>query len=271
MNTHSTHYTSDIAPKGISGKIVDRTPIGAQSVPKLGNWLFVTDDESKAPLGESKVQPDISSTSSPTSSDAYIIARQKGFFRNGKGQGGMDLPPQLSLVPTLTHIFRFQSTNSSLTLIAAGNVLGALGAIGTSALTVATVASSFRIKSLKIWPAAGGTCFVEWAAATGYTRDQVKDASLPSGITVSKSLTFNPPRASFAALWTNEAIPTTNLMNIFAPTGSILDLNVEYTINGVFTPLVITVASAVLNGMYYLALDGPTLHHFPPVGLPTTF
>jgi hypothetical protein len=193
-------------------------------------------------------------------------------FRRGKGRAiGIDLPPSLSLVPTLSHRYRFQSTSNALTLCSTGNFLGSLGVIGTvTNSTVATIASSFRLNRIEVWPASGGTCTVDWASATGYTKDEMKDASLPSGVTVTKSLRFLPPKQSFAALWTNEVNSSVALFSMFAPTGSIIDVHVSYTICGVFAPLNISVATAVIGSSYYLALDGPSTNHYPPVGLPTT-
>jgi hypothetical protein len=220
--------------------------------------------KTSSPMTKLVVQPDPITESVDLTKTSVTLIR-------GKGTAASDLPPQLSCVPMINHTFRFVSNSANLTTVDVGSIMGMLGVIGTTATTVTTVASSFRLKSLKVWPPAGNNAFIEWNSAEGYVRDEIKDSSVPSGITVTKSLSFYPPKKSLLSNWVCDQIPGTHIFNIYAPSGSIIDVKVVYTLSGAIAPETIGVTSAAVNSFYYLALDGPTNHRYVPVALPTTF
>jgi hypothetical protein len=190
-------------------------------------------------------------------------------FARGKGKStGVDLPSSLQVVPTLKHTFRFLSTSNNIGSVTVGTLLAAAGTIGTTVIQTTNWNASVRLHSIKVWPPAGSSCFVEWVTTGGYARDEIKDSSLPTGVTVTKSLTFTPPKLSFAALW--QANVGNTLFKMYAPTGSIIDVHVSLNNVGSFATNNNVVASAVLGSIYYLYLDGSSTHYFQPVALPTT-
>jgi hypothetical protein len=190
-------------------------------------------------------------------------------FLRGKGSAtGIDLPKSLNVVPTVKHTFRFLSTSNNVGSVTVGTLLGALGSIGTSVVQTTNWNASVRLHSIKVWPPAGSSSYVEWVTTGGYAKDEIKDSSLPTGVTVSKSLVFTPPKLSFAALW--QANVGNTLFKMYAPTGSIIDVHVSYCPVGSFATNSNTVATAVLGVIYYLYLDGSSTHYFQPVALPTT-
>jgi hypothetical protein len=194
-------------------------------------------------------------------------------FTRGRGSSSRsNVPPSLQLVPIVKEkTFRFQAAANATNIIQYGNLLGALGVIGTTITQVACIASSVRLHRITIYPSLSAECWVEWALSGGYTRDEIKNASVPTGMSTGRSLTFRPPSKSLLSDWVNESVPTLGLCSIFTPTGCIVDVTVSYTQCASMPPLLITVASAAVGSVYYLALDGPTLHKLPPSALPTTF
>jgi hypothetical protein len=182
----------------------------------------------------------------------------------------MNVPPSLSLVPTLGHCFRFINTSNASVPVTVTTLLGSLGVIGTSVTSTASMASSVRISHINVWPPAGGTALAEWGYAEGHVKDAIKDSSLPTGITISKMLKFSPPPNLLASFWSNEVFGAQNILNLICSVGSVVDVHVSYTIAASFQNVLIPVATAVLGTVYYLALDGPTSNLYVPVGLPTT-
>jgi hypothetical protein len=188
------------------------------------------------------------------------------------------LPPVLEATPRLSHVYRFAaSANSSLTITMA-NLLGAFGGVCTVANSkVQPWASSFRIRSLTIWPAyaaSGNYTFVDWVSAgsSGYVPDTASMINIPDGITVTTALRFKPPRGSLAGHWLNPVTISSSAV-VFGCTvkiGSVLDLDVEYTLSNISEAGNITVTAGTLGLVYYLALDGPSSNKLVPQGLPTT-
>jgi hypothetical protein len=190
-------------------------------------------------------------------------------------------PKQIRNIPILHHTFRFQATagQAQSITITSLNVLGALGSICTvNNSTVACMAQSFRIKRLKVYGAVGtlgqgNTVIIDWAGTTQTPNIEVSDSSTSSAYPAYVSSA--PPRESNASFWQTPQISSTIMFAIACAPGSIIDLEVEYTLADVdsqFTSCaVITVAAGTLSVPYYLSLDGNTTHNLIPTGLNTTF
>jgi len=205
----------------------------------------------------------------------------------GKKTKGLipSLPPPLQLVPTYRKTYRFTSTASGTSTITVGELVGALGGICTVAnATLSCWTSSIRIHTIKFWPAcenAGANQgYIEWFNNYGsYAyKDDVINYTTPESTSLTGCYTFKPPRGTLCGDWLNCVIGTsTQLFNITAPEkGCVVDIDVESTLGiSSSTSTVLTqvsITSGTLGNIYYLALDGPSVHNFPPCsGMPTTF
>jgi len=197
------------------------------------------------------------------------------------GGGKAILPPVLEATPRLSHVYRYVVSATTSPVITVANILGACGGICTVANSkVQPWASSFRIKSVTVFPCAGSFSgagvytFLDWVSAgsSGYVPDTAKMLNIPDGLTVSSPLRFRPPRGSLAGNWINPVTISTSA-GLFGGTfkvGSVVDFSVEFTLSNVSEAGNITVTTGTLGNVYYLALDGPSSNKFVPAGLPTT-
>lgn len=206
------------------------------------------------------------SKATPTPSPLLVPRAQ---IRSRGVSSSASLPKMLRTVPKLTHTFRFISSTATAEAVTTQTLLGALGVIGTSAVTAQCYCSSVKLNQIRIWPAASGTATVTWAAAEGREWDDTMDESIPTGITVSTCLTFSPPKDALASMVLNN-VNTAALFSIASTVGSIVDVSLTFTLAANFSGPSITVVSAVLGAHYFLALDGPVSHGYTPIGLPTT-
>jgi hypothetical protein len=214
-------------------------------------------------LSDEKKLPYRPSPSSYLGSPARLV-------RAGRSMGkSSSLPPSINLVSTFTNTFRFISTNAAQVAVTADDLLGVCGGIGTTIIQLSTWATSFKLNSVKVWPSAGGSANLKWLVAEAYERDELKDVSLPTGITITESVTFVPPAKTLAAFW--QTASTSNIFAIASSVGSIVDVHITYTLPGGFLSTPLVVASAVVGTAYYLPLDGPASHTYTVLGLPTTF
>jgi hypothetical protein len=93
-------------------------------------------------------------------------------------------------------------------------------------------------------------------AYVGQIKDSVYTTSLPDGITVTTPLRFVPPVGTLLADWFCDSISPANLCNIIAmPEGTIVDVQVDFTLAGGLQPLEVTVAGGTLSNVYYPPLD----------------
>lgn len=215
--------------------------------------------------------------------DVQVKILPKGRLVRGRGGGvprGASLPPMRTLTPTYNVIHRFTTTSTANEAISITEMLGALGGIATSATTVQPWTSSFKINSITIWLpqlSSANNATIWWTfLADGLYPDKVFDSSIPDGITSSSALVFRPPKKSSAGFWVNSILPSsTALFTIGVTVGCIIDVNVDATL-GVANDTTssippISVTTATLGNIYYLALDGPSNNKIRPVSAyPTT-
>jgi len=198
----------------------------------------------------------------------------------GKGKrsmagGTMDIPPPRHLTCNIHHVYRFRCTASGTYAVTIANFVGSLGVMGTVVnSTAVTLASSFKLRSIKMWPpsnAGSDFGYLEWASAwTTLQRDEQVLASLPDGITVPTSLTFRPGKGSIAAMWTSNNANSA-YFNLNAVTGAIIDVDVDWTItNALASQSIAGFAAIALGSIYYLALDGRASNKLLPIGLAST-
>jgi hypothetical protein len=185
--------------------------------------------------------------------------------KKGKAKGGgasISLPPPLNCSPVHTTTFRYTATAD----VAGANVTGstilaAIGAIGIATSTIAPIASSFLVRSVKIWSspqdAIGTSTSVTWSA-TGFSniqKDQVDDDTIPAAAGTTRQVVARPPRMTLASFWLDNAF-TATLFQVYCPKGSILDFRVSYTLCNVFTATSLSRTGAVAGTFYYSYLDG---------------
>lgn len=175
----------------------------------------------------------------------------------------------------LSHKYRFTSSSGTPTTINVNSLLGAAGTMCTVAnTTVSTFFESVRVGRVQIWtpPAAQGsfaTCSLEWFGGTSANNLEVSDTSISTATPA--YISSRPPRLSLAAFWQKPA--ALNLFQLTAPSGSIIDVDLELIMSDdETTPATTAVASGTLGIVYYLALDSANgTHIYTPVSLVTTF
>jgi len=185
------------------------------------------------------------------------------------------LPPVLDLTPNVSHVYRFQVASSGSYTITGAGIAGALGVMAYGIASVGTWASSFKIRKVTVWPSPSSSAVsgatLAWAAGTiSQEKDVLVDRTLPSGVSVTDSVSFAPPASTLAGMWLSLLAFSSDIFVIDVESGSIIDLAVSYTLSNSFSTDGIVVASAVVGQPYYLALDGPASNKIVPVGLPTT-
>jgi len=206
-----------------------------------------------------------------------IIAPVLGTFAKGAGKRvtKLDLPPVLEITTNIRHTFRFSSNAGGSSVVTPSQLIGALGTVCTvTNSTVRPFCSSFRINKIRVWESTSAGAALSfgifWNAATGIQqRDEEKNRSIPEGVFVTGVLETRPPKGTLAALW--QTANSNALFGMNYNVGTILDLDVSFTLSNQFISGTQTVATGVLGNIYYLYLDGSTSHVWTPVGLPSTF
>jgi hypothetical protein len=172
---------------------------------------------------------------------------------------------------------RFTATAAAASVnITNASLLMACGGIGTIAnSTVASVASSFLLHKVTIWPAsttAGATQNAEvlWPELGGITRDESKSTAIPAGVTVSDVICERPPKLSQISFWNSSGGGGSTVFAITCPAGSIIDISVTWTLrNNIAGVTQAGYAAVTLGAFYYARLDGVG-GKFLPLGVPTT-
>jgi hypothetical protein len=204
---------------------------------------------------------------------------RRGSRRKGREPLVPNVPPSLDI--TLMTNVRIYYTNSSAsaTGVTGAELIAACGGICTvTNSTVVSFMSSFRIARVTIWPAvvSAGTATsafadLTWSASsTSFTRDEEKIRPVPAGIANTGPVVFRPPAKALVSDWFTAAI-TNNLFVVAANVGSTLLLEGVATLSNSIAPASSTVAAGVLGSVYYLPLDGTSVHRWTPLGLTTTF
>ncbi len=186
-----------------------------------------------------------------------------------------DLPPQLQTTSRVRKRLRFLATSALTDQSITGQTMaGACGGIAATTTEVVPWASTIRLRRVTIWPAVGSTAGiadVTWATdGTLFVKDEFRLTSIPQGVSIDKAVTSVPPKGTLGQFW-QTASNTSTIFTISAPSGSIVDIVVDFTLSNEIAPTSITVVTAVLGQVYYLYLDGPGSHLLKPEGLPTTF
>jgi len=229
--------------------------------------------------------PSIPSANAETDKKKPLTERKERVLRVGdvrsssKLMSNLRVPAQIQTVPVVrSHTFRFEAASAAVDVpITVGGILGIAGCIGTiSNSTGVLVASSFRLKRIRSWAAAGvaggALNHVYWtnSSASGNTPDLIEEA-FTLGSAGASELNTVPPKGTLAAFWWNVNSASTVLFNITLAANGIVDVEMEYTQSGALKATQTGFTSITVGGYNYLYLDGvgsgPV---FKPIGLPTT-
>jgi hypothetical protein len=180
--------------------------------------------------------------------------------RSSRSSRSTSLPPSRNMAPLVSDVLRFQSTSASVASFTTGTIAAALGGVAVTTVSFQPWASSFRVKRVTVWPSASSSSVpnVEllWAAGTsGQVRDEVRSRTLPEGVTVTEGVVFVPTHPSLAQDWILSSQSAT-VFECVSPVGSVLDLEVEYTLGNIFEAGAVTVSAATAGKIYYRSLDG---------------
>jgi len=212
----------------------------------------------------------------PTASLAALgLSMTRGASQKGSATS---LPPQIEITPNVRHVYRFVSNNANAVSVTNQDILGAIGGICTVAnSTVRLWATSFKLNSVKMWPSANTTTTptytdISWGAGAYGSKDSELLKAVPGGCSVTGLVTFTPPKGSFATNWISNTISGNYIiMSLQCSVGSILDVDLSFTLCNQVAPANSSIATGTLGSIYYLFLDGSTTHQIQPYGLPFTF
>lgn len=198
----------------------------------------------------------------------------------GKGKrGGYQLPRVLNTTPIVRATLRFESTAALVRYaVSVGEVLGACGGICTVANSALTCwATSVRVKTIRIYPPVQGSAIlaqpaeVTWIGATGTgQKDNVKDRTIPYGVSIGTMLRTTPPKNTFASMWQAASAASVGLFELTIEDACIIELDVIYTLANTLATIDRTIASGVLSNAYYLYLDDTGGSTIAPLGRPRT-
>ncbi len=183
-----------------------------------------------------------------------------------------NIPQYLASGPTYTRTIRYQCDGGTAVTISGAHILDSIF-MATGTTSGARIFSAVKIERLRLWCAGnisttdstaliGVQIGIEWMGSQ-FARDQkLQDEALGMQ---NAFLDTTPPTNSMASWWivSGSATDTTNAVgNLFrlnGPDGSILDVQVSYTmIDDESTISVVRSVSAATRGkLYYSPLDGP--------------
>ncbi len=205
---------------------------------------------------------EVSKDATPVSSPGTAL---QGPLLRGRISRGTtaSLPPEICTQATVRQPIRFYASSAATdTAIIVTDVLGAILVVGRVSNTSFTpIASSFRLRKITVWNAPNlGSSEIAWLASDiSRVKDEVKNSATPSGSNVTTKNVFSPPKGSIAFDWVLSTLTgSTQLFRISVPQGSIIDLDVEWTLNtGHITMSAInSISGSVTVGAYYrLYLD----------------
>ncbi len=154
------------------------------------------------------------------------------------------------------------------------SILGSLGTVCYVANSnVRSIFTSFKVREVEIW-APGipsytmnlitpSTVAIEWEASSQLSSTMtMSDTS--NSVSVPAHVRARPPAGSAAAFWNTSTAST--LFNLYAPQGSIVDVDLELIQDVDNTnSSVTTITTGTIGNTYYLALDGPATNRIVPI------
>jgi len=205
-------------------------------------------------------------------------ARVRSTSRTGRMSMNISIPPPFEATMTLRHRFYFlvEASPSVSAVITDRMIRGACGGICTAANSkVMPWASTIKVNAVDVWPpastAAGTTADVYWVSTgTEFVKDEEKYRVVPEGVTVTGRMRFTPPPQMLISDWIADAGAATGVFGVVLLNGTVVVLDVSFTLSNNFVGVTNTVGVGTLSSIYYLALDGPSSNKIVPQGVPTT-
>jgi hypothetical protein len=148
------------------------------------------------------------------------------------------------------------------------------GGIVTVANTTVTLwASSFKLKKIVVWPAAGTTVTLDGViggtAEQALQRETLVGADMPTGITLDKPVVFVPKANSYLSMWqVTNTNGTDQFLSISGAAGAIFDIHIAFTHFsgiGAVGPTATTTSTVPLGDVVYMPLD--TGNKITPIAL----
>jgi len=185
----------------------------------------------------------------------------------------MSLPPRITYAPTIKHKWRFTPGSSNASTCNSNNLLAVAGGIASSATNLYTLASTFRVLSIEIWPSASTStsedCNVQWQGPiVAVERDSRQGRDLPEGLSVTGKFCARPPKGSLAGAWCSSG--TIGIFVIQAPAGSIVDVIMEHTLSNALSNQALTGSGMTTGDVYYGGLDSVGSPNYVPIGRPVS-
>jgi len=190
-----------------------------------------------------------------------LTSRKKG--KKGKKGGGLGAqPPELNAQVSCNFKGYYYTAGVTNAACTRATIAGAMGAHATSATTLISQPTSFKIKRITVWSSsvAGNTndSFVYWAASTGeqaLIKDDVKIKPVVGGTVPAGPMTFTPPKGSYASMWQRvnaASSPSETIFQVTMGSGSVLLLEAEFTLGASIEALLSPGAALGLTtGSYY--------------------
>lgn len=176
------------------------------------------------------------------------------------------IPPQLVTASVFDQVLRFVvSTNVSAQAVHNIDLAMACGGIATATTTIYPWSSCFRVRKIKMYPCGtstgtvGSSARLTWSSGfSQFQKEDTKDSSLPSGITVSKTLTYTPPKNTLSGDWVNSTANGSAVMfNVTALEGTVIDVHILSMMSNSFASFpAVTVTSKTVGDAYWGPLDG---------------
>jgi hypothetical protein len=166
------------------------------------------------------------------------------------------------------------SNNATTVSVTRGSLASVCGGVVTVAnTTVSLWASSYKLKKIVVWPAAGTTVTIDGvvggSAEQALQRETLVGADIPTGITVDKPVVFTPKAASYLSMWQATATnPTDQFFTISGATGAVFDIHIAFThFSGLgnTAPTAVTTSTVALGSVVYMPLD--TGNKITPIAL----
>jgi hypothetical protein len=246
----------------------------------MSRFLLVKDEKEKV---EKPIVPTDGKSTRPLGFKLATMVPLKNL--KGVGSNSGSFPPAVRVNAVIKRqTLRFETTAAVAGvngIITAGDIFGALGVVGkVSNTSVVALATSFRLKRVTIWPSAstsgGVVASMSWASDDDHDPDIDWGVYRPAGLVgTPNSFTSTPPPKSLAGFWQRDTVAVTNVALFYvaiSATGSVLDLDVEWTLpSGVASSQTITATTAVVGTFYRMYLNRVAgANTLKPVNYPAT-
>jgi len=192
----------------------------------------------------------------------------RGRKARGKGRrrGGVPmLPPSRDRISVVSTVRRYSITNSATAVaVTRGSLASILGGTVTVANTTVTLwASSYKLRKIVVWPAAGSTVSID-ATTTGTAeqalqRESLPGADMPTGVTMDRPVVFTPNAKSYLGLWQSTGVNASDqLFLVSGSSGAIIDVHIAYTLASGLQAAVTqgTTTTVALGAIVYMPMDG---------------